>query len=83
MIARLAEKDLGWRLATAAGQPAQIGRQLLKGRLLFACEGLAQDLAVLGFSGAAMASGSMFEPSDQLVIQIAYMQIPRHSHSPR
>ena len=65
-------------LLAPSGELAQLGRQLVEGRLDFAHESLAKDFPMLGLGRTPMARRTTLQARDQVVVQFAHVQIPGH-----
>src|SRR5437763_10673444 len=58
----------------SSGQRAELGGKIVKGSLCFTTQRLTQDLPHFGLRRMSAACGPAFQPSNQLVVQIAYAQ---------
>jgi hypothetical protein len=59
-------------------QLPQLGGQFVERRLFLGGKCLAEDLPVFGLGRATVARGATLQAGDQLIIQIAYVQISSH-----
>jgi hypothetical protein len=79
----LALKNLRRRLTTTSGQLTKIGCEPIKGWFNLGRQRLTKDLAMLGFGGAPMACSPALQTGNEIVIEIAHMQISSHLASMR
>jgi hypothetical protein len=67
------------RLFPPLCQLPQVGGQCVEGGLNIADERLAKNFPMLGFGRTAVPRRATLQASDQIVVQIAHMQVPNHA----
>jgi hypothetical protein len=66
------------RLLAAFRQPPQFRCQSVEARLDLGGESLTEDFPMLGLSRSSVPGGTPFQLGDQIVLQIAHMQVSSH-----
>jgi hypothetical protein len=77
-LTSFAKENFRGRLFPPLCQLPQLGGQRVEGRLNIADKGLAEDFPMFSFGRAAVPRRPTLQTNDQIVIQIANMQVSNH-----